>query len=91
MRKKKPHLASLDEVRITREGEYAVVEYLDSKVGTTHLKIGPGVQAMTDGEILELHNQVIEAKQQMAAEYQHIAVEIPVGHPEVDPENWTIC
>ena len=32
VRMRKPHLASLDEVKISREGNYAVVSYHDSEV-----------------------------------------------------------
>ena len=48
MRLSRPHVASLDQVRITREGEYALIEYLDPGVSTTHLKAGPEVESMTE-------------------------------------------
>ncbi len=83
MRLRRPHVASLDQVRITREGEDAVIEYLNPGVSTTHLKVGPEVESMTDEEILDLHNVVIRTQEQIAAEYEHIAVEVPAGSAQV--------
>ena len=45
MRRKRPHVASLDEVRITREAEAAVIEYADPALWRTHLTLGPKVWA----------------------------------------------
>ena len=48
---------------------------------------------MTDREILERHNQVLRAQQQMASEYEHVAIEIPPGRPQIkyfEPgDQWT--
>jgi hypothetical protein len=35
-RPKRPHVASLDEVKITRQGNSAVIEYADPNISTTH-------------------------------------------------------
>ncbi|MBI3768364.1 MAG: hypothetical protein HY271_07680 [Deltaproteobacteria bacterium] len=69
MRRKRPHVASLDEVRITRHGDEAIIEYADEKVWTAHLKLGPAVQRMTDEEILDRWNECVLAQEQVAAEY----------------------
>ncbi|HJN12267.1 MAG TPA: hypothetical protein QF564_26525 [Pirellulaceae bacterium] len=39
MRKKRPHVATLDEVRISRDGEDAIIEFIDATIATTHLKL----------------------------------------------------
>ncbi len=39
MRKKRPRVAKLDEVRISRDGEDAIIEFIDDTVATTHLKL----------------------------------------------------
>jgi hypothetical protein len=83
MRKKRPRIATLDEVRISRDSEDAIIEFVDSTVATMHLRLGPDVQQMTDDEILENFNFVILAQQQMAAEYEHVAVEVPPGSPQI--------
>src|SRR5690606_36887243 len=83
MRFKKPYIASLDQVMIEREGEYAVIEYKEPGVGGVRLKIGPEVQEMTDEEILDLHNDMLESRAEMAAQYENVSVEIPSGKPQL--------
>ncbi len=39
MRKKRPRVATADEVRISRDGEDAIIEFIDETVSTTHLKL----------------------------------------------------
>ena len=93
MRKKRPRVATLDEVRISRDGEDAIIEFVDSTVATMHLKLGPEVQRMTDEEILDRFNAVVLAMEQRAAEYEHVAVEVPPGSPQIkyfEPgDQWT--
>jgi len=55
-------MASLDEVKITREGDYAVVESHDSSVGSTKSQVGPLVANMSDQEVLDLHNDLIRCQ-----------------------------
>ncbi|MDF1537007.1 MAG: UPF0158 family protein [bacterium] len=81
---KKPVLATLYAVKITRDGEYANIEYKDPAIGGVGLKIGPDIAAMTDQEILDLHNHIIRERENMAARYNHIAVEILPGKPQIE-------
>ena len=60
MRKKRPCIASLDEVRIGREGDDAVIDYNDPAIAGVHPEIGPEVHEMTDQEILDVYNETIE-------------------------------
>lgn len=83
MRMKKPYIANLGEVKISRQAEYGIIEYVEPNVSTTHLKIGPRVRDMTDQEILDEHNRILRIQQQMRLEYEHIAVEIPPGRPQI--------
>jgi hypothetical protein len=48
MHPKRPYVATLDEVHITRDGENAVIEYLEPNVMTSHFGIGPQIHAMSD-------------------------------------------
>jgi hypothetical protein len=93
MRKKRPHVASLDQVKITRDGEYAIIEYADADVSTTNFKIGPEVMEMSDQQILDLFNETLEAMDQLRREYEHVAVEIPIGQPQIsyfeEGDQWT--
>ncbi len=79
----KPRIAKLDEVQITRLGEEAVIDYRDPGIGGVNLLLGPEVQSMTDQDILDRLNQVLRVQEQLAQEYEHIAVEIPPGWPQV--------
>ena len=82
---KKPRIARLDQVRISRDGEDAIIEFLDAATATTHLRIGPQVQQMTDEEVLLVFNQVIAAQIRNRDELgEYVAVEIPVGSPQVE-------
>ncbi len=84
-RKKRPRIGRLDQVRISRHGEEAVVEFLDPAVATTHLRIGPQVQQMTDEEILLLFNRTLAAQIRNRDELgEYAAVEVPVGSPQVE-------
>ncbi len=83
-RKKKPRIARLDQVRISRQGEDAIIEFLDTEIATTHLTVGPQVQDMTDEEILVLFNQVIAAQVRHRDELgEYVAVEVPPGSPQL--------
>lgn len=84
MRMKKPYIVTLNQVRISRQGEYGIIEYIEPDVFTTNLKIGPQVSRMSDQEILDKHNQILQVQHQLAAEYEHIAFEIPVGRPQIE-------
>lgn len=74
-----------DEVKIVREGDTAVFTYADEKIcGGMHLKIGPKITKMTDTELLEIHNEMVESMEAHRREYEHVAVEIPIGKPQIE-------
>jgi hypothetical protein len=84
MRMKRPRVASLDEVHISRRGEYAIIEFADSTVSTTQFKLGPEVMSMSDEEILERFNASMRARDELMAEHEHVAVEVPIGRPQIE-------
>lgn len=84
MRLKRPYVATLDQVRITREADESVIEYAEQGVWTTHFRLGPQVHKMTDQEILDRFNEVLEASERMREEYEHVAIEIPPGKPQIE-------
>jgi hypothetical protein len=92
-RLKRPHVAKLNEVRITKEKEAAIIEFLEPGISTTHLTIGPEIIRMNDQEILDIFNGVISAQEWSIATYEHIAVEIPAGKPQLKysarSDQWT--
>ncbi len=75
---------SADEVKISREGDSAMFAYADDSMGGgMNLKIGPQVATMTDDELLERHNDIAHSMQEMRNKYEHIAVEVHVGKPQI--------
>jgi len=89
----KRYQVRLDEVRITRTGDTAIVEYMEPGIPTTNLVIGPHIHAMTDAEIVELFNDTLRAQAQLAAEHPHAVVEVPLGSPQIEyharSDQWT--
>ena len=84
MRKKRPRPTSLDQVRITREGETAVIEYADPSVRVVNLQVGLSLAEMTDGEVLELFNDMLEAQAEIAEGVDPTLTEIPPGLPQIE-------
>ena len=84
MRLKRPRPASPDQVRITREGETAVIEYADPSVGVVNLQVGPSLAAMTDAQVLDLFNEMLEAQAEIAAGVDPTLTEIPPGLPQIE-------
>jgi hypothetical protein len=84
MPKKRPHIARLDQVKISRDGEDAIIEFLDPAISTTHLRIGLQLQQMTDEEILLVFNRTLAAQIRNRDELgEYVAIEVPVGSPQV--------
>ena len=93
MRRKKPYRTTLDEVTISRDGESAIITYRDPEVVTTHFKIGTKLERMSDGQVLDHFNKTIEARDMLAASYEHVAIEVPPGQPQIEyfaaGDQWT--
>lgn len=91
MPKKRPHIARMDQVNISRDAEDAIIEFRDASVATTHLRIGPQVHQMTDEEILLVFNQTIAAQIRNRDELgEYVAVEIPLGSSQVEHHPGTV-
>jgi hypothetical protein len=80
---KKPRVVSPDEVHIRRDDEYAHIEHADPSYGGMSLKIGSRIADMTDEQIIEIHNDVVRSMEEAAQSYIHVAVEVPVGKPQI--------
>ncbi len=84
MPRKRLRVARLDQVRISRDGEDAIIEHRDPGFATVHLRIGPEVNQMTNEEILLAFNQTIAAQIRNRDELgEYVAVELPAGKPQV--------
>jgi hypothetical protein len=73
-----------EEVMITREGDYARIDYKNpSNGGGVNIHIGPKIQTMSDAEILALHNEWVSGIMTLRREYVHSVVEIPDTRPQI--------
>ena len=84
MRKKPPRQASPDEVKISREGETAIIEFADPAISVSRVRIGPTLATMTDDEVLDLFNAMLAAQAEIASGFDSTAVEIPPGRPQIE-------
>ena len=84
MRLKRPRPASPDQVRITREGDTAVIEYAHPSNSVVNLRVGPSLVAMSDAEALELFNDMLAAQAEIAAGVDPTLIEIQPGHPQIE-------
>ena len=82
-KRKERYIVRAAEVSLTREGDSAVIQYKEAGIPTTHLTIGPEIAGMSDAAILELFNDTLRAQAQLAAEHKHVAVEVPLGSPQI--------
>ena len=84
MRLKKPTRAIIDQVRITREGNDAIVDYADAGISGTRLTIGPDIATMTDREIVDVFNGILAAQEQLLAAWNKTVTEEPPGEKQID-------
>jgi hypothetical protein len=82
MRKRRPPVASLSEVTIRREGDEAIIDFRDPTIATTHFHIGRSLQRLTDQQILDRFNKIVDAERRAAAR-RHVAMEIEPGRPQI--------
>jgi hypothetical protein len=74
---KKPYVASVDQVRITRGPTGADIDYAEGNVAGVHLVMTPAEQAaLTDEQILEIHNRCIEAQDASRNSCEWVALEV---------------
>lgn len=83
MRLRKPIRASIDQVRITRQGPTAIIEFADETIGGVNLAIGEKIHGMSDQDILELHNDIISVQEQSLRDWDNTVIEIPPGKPQI--------
>jgi hypothetical protein len=84
MRLKKPTRVSIEQVRITRKGSDAIVDHADAGLSGAHLAIGPEIAAMTDADIVDLYNDILESQQRLLAEWDKTVIEEPLGEKQID-------
>jgi len=70
MRLKKPTHAIIDQVRITREGNDAIIDYADSGISGMRITVGPDIATMTDREIIDVFNGILAAQERLLAAWE---------------------
>jgi len=83
MRRHKPRVAIRDEVTITRQEDTAVIAFHDGVTPTTNLVLGDKISGLSDHAILDLYNQSVRGMQACAANYRHVAREVPEGEQQI--------
>jgi hypothetical protein len=84
MRPKRPTHVLLDQVRITRDGESATIDHADPKLSGAHITIGPGIATMTDADIVEMYNDILDSQWALLEEWDKTVIEEPAGEPQID-------
>jgi hypothetical protein len=81
---RRPHVASPEEVKLTRDRDQLIIEYADPSVATTYLKMGKEkLDRMSDEELLAYWNRFIKARDARMRDHDYVAVEVPLGRPQV--------
>ncbi len=82
---RRPHVASADQVRIIREGDYAHFEYADPRVASVRVQIGADkLGMMNDSELLAFWNERVAATDEFIRTQTFTLTEIPPGKPQVE-------
>jgi hypothetical protein len=75
----RPTRATIDQLRITREGNDAVIDYADAGIAGTRVTIGPDIATMTDREIIDVFNGILAAQKRLLAAWDKAVTEEPPG------------
>ena len=84
MRLKKSTRVFIEQVRMAREGNGAIVDHADAGISGAHLAIGPEIATMTDAEIVDLYNGILESQHQLLKEWDKTVIEEPLGEKQID-------
>jgi hypothetical protein len=84
MRPKRPNHVLIDQVRITREGNDAIIDHADANLSGARIAIGPGIATMTDADIVEMYSDILDAQWGLLEGWDKTVVEEPVGEKQID-------
>jgi len=84
MRLKKPTRAVIDQARMTREGNDAIIDYADASISGTRITIGLGIATMTDREIINVFNAILAAQERLLAAWDKTVTEEAPGEKQID-------
>jgi hypothetical protein len=81
MRSRKPTHVLIDQVRITREGKDAIIDYADANLSGARIA---GIASMTDAEVVEMYNEILDAQGALLQKWDKTVVEEPPGEKQID-------
>jgi hypothetical protein len=84
MRPKKPTHILIDQVRITREGNDAIIDHADENVSGARIAIGAGIATMTDADIVDMYNEILDAQLGLFQQWDKTVAEEPPGEQQID-------
>ena len=84
MRLKKPTRAVIDQARITRVRNDAIIDHADASISETRITIGPAITTMTDREIIDVFNAILAAQEQLLAAWDKTVNQEPPGEKQID-------
>src|SRR5208283_4695138 len=79
MRPKKPTHVLIDQVRITREGNDAIIEHADPNLSGARIA---GIATMTDADIVEMYNGILDSQWALLETWDKTVVEEPPGEKQ---------
>ena len=80
----RPRQILLDQVRITREGNDAIIDHANANVSGARIVIGPGIASMSDAEIVEMYSQILDSQWRLLEEWDKTVVEEPPAEKQID-------
>ena len=81
MRPKKPTHVLIDQVRITREGNDAIIDHADPNLSGARIT---GIATMTDAEVVEMHNAILDSQWTLLEAWDKTVKEEPLGEKQID-------
>ena len=92
MRPKKPTHVLIDQVRIAREGNDVIIDHADANLSGARIT---GIATMTDAEIVEMYNQILDSQWALLEAWDKTVVEEPPGERQIDyhenSDQWVPC
>lgn len=85
MKPYRPDSFTLEDLVITRiNNEEVNIKFTDPSYYGYHIKIGPDLESMSDKDIYRYVLDFFKKLDAKAAEYEHVAIEIKEGHPQME-------
>jgi hypothetical protein len=78
---KKPTYTLMDQVRITRKGNDAIIDHADPNLSGARIT---GIATMSDAEIVEMYNEILDTQWGLLQQWDKTVVEEPPGEQHID-------